>query len=144
MKYTKDMLQPIVESSFSYSEVLAKLGLQQAGGTQSYIRKVVKREGIDTSHFKGQAWSKGKTLSPKRPIEEYLNNSRFIKSNDLKKRLIKEGYFEHRCYHCNLTHWMDSPIPIELHHKDCNHSNNSLDNLEILCPNCHALVHKSQ
>lgn len=30
-------------------------------------------------------------------------------------------------------------LPLELHHKDCNHFNNTLDNLQILCPNCHSI-----
>lgn len=37
-----------------------------------------------------------------------------------------------------LSEWMGKPIPLELHHKDGNHYNNDLSNLEILCPNCHA------
>ena len=144
MKYTKDLLQPIVESSFSYAEVLSKLGKKQAGGTQAHIIKAIKREGLDTSHFKGKAWNKGKTYPAKYPTEDYLSNSRYITSDRLKKRLIKEKYLEEKCNHCGLIRWMDRTIPLELHHKDCDHHNNSLDNLEILCPNCHALVHKSQ
>lgn len=37
-----------------------------------------------------------------------------------------------------LTEWNGKPIPLELHHKDGNHYNNDLTNLEVLCPNCHA------
>lgn len=52
--------------------------------------------------------------------------------------MIKEGYKEYKCECCGLTEWRGKPIPLELHHKDGNHDNNKLDNLEILCPNCHA------
>ena len=53
-------------------------------------------------------------------------------------RLIDDGIKEARCECCKLSEWMGKPIPLELHHKDGNHYNNDLSNLEILCPNCHA------
>ncbi|NBU96684.1 MAG: hypothetical protein EBS19_00500 [Spirochaetia bacterium] len=58
----------------------------------------------------------------------------------LKKRLIQEKVFEHQCNKCKEKTWLNHPIPIELHHKDGDNSNNVLSNLELLCPNCHALT----
>ena len=140
-KYTIDFLEPIIKDSVSFREVISKLGLQDSGGNNTHIRKVVKKLQIDTSHFLGQGWSKNKTFPPKYPIEDYLSNKRPIHSNRLKNRLLKEGFFERRCNMCKNTEWLDNPISLELHHIDCNHSNNNLSNLEILCPNCHALTH---
>lgn len=54
----------------------------------------------------------------------------------LKKRLIDER--GERCEYCKLTIWNDFRIPLELHHVDGDRSNNDLNNLIILCPNCHA------
>ena len=141
-KYTKEFIEPIVKESRSLLEVLNKLNLTPSGGNTTHLAKAIKREEVDTSHFLGRAWSKGKTFPEKYPIEEYLTNKRFINSNKLKHRLIKEKYFEHKCYHCNLTTWMNYPIAIELHHIDNNHCNNNLSNLIILCSNCHSLTHK--
>lgn len=141
MKYTKELLEPIVKSSFSYAEVISRLGKKQAGGTQAHIIKTIKKYDIDTSHFKGKGWNKGKTFPKKYTIEEYLSNKRFITSDALKKRLIKESLLDNKCYECGLTEWKDTPIPLELHHIDCNHDNNNLNNLTILCPNCHAMIH---
>ena len=45
-----------------------------------------------------------------------------------------------KCWSCNTEEWMGQPIPLELEHIDGNSENNSLDNLEILCCNCHALT----
>ena len=56
----------------------------------------------------------------------------------LKHRLIKAGIKDNRCECCDLTSWMDSEISLELHHRDGNNRNHKLDNLEILCPNCHS------
>lgn len=45
---------------------------------------------------------------------------------------------ESYCYECKLTEWCGKNIPLELDHIDGSHNNNSLDNLRLLCPNCHA------
>ena len=44
------------------------------------------------------------------------------------------------CSRCNLTEWLGQLIPLELEHIDGDNSNNSLENLCLLCPNCHALT----
>lgn len=61
-------------------------------------------------------------------------------SNKLRLRLLSEEVFEHRCFNCKLTEWLNAPIPLELEHIDGNHTNHIIDNLELLCPNCHALT----
>lgn len=63
----------------------------------------------------------------------------FVKSHLLREKLIRDGIKEYKCELCGLSEWQGQPIPLELHHKDGNHYNNELDNLQILCPNCHAL-----
>ena len=55
-------------------------------------------------------------------------------------KLLKEGYKEHKCENCGLTEWQGQPIPLEVHHKDGNRHNNTLENFQLLCPNCHALT----
>ena len=56
----------------------------------------------------------------------------------LKNRILKEHIKEHKCECCGLTTWMNEPIPLELHHIDGNRTNHKLENLKLLCPNCHA------
>jgi 5-methylcytosine-specific restriction endonuclease McrA len=58
----------------------------------------------------------------------------------LKLRLIKEGFFEYRCMVCQRTEWQDSPMPLELHHINGDRMDHRLENLQLLCPNCHALT----
>lgn len=63
-------------------------------------------------------------------------------SNSRKRiRLIEDGYKEDKCERCGLSEWMGMKIPLELHHKDNNHYNNKLDNLMIVCSNCHMQLH---
>ena len=85
---------------------------------------------------KGQHKPNGQGMT----LQEYLNNSIDIQSNKVRKKLLDEGYKEHRCECCGLTSWLEQPIPLELHHKDGNRNNNSLENYELLCPNCHAFT----
>lgn len=56
----------------------------------------------------------------------------------LRKLLIK--FRGHRCESCNLTHWLDQPIPLEQDHINGDSSDNSPENLRLICPNCHALT----
>jgi hypothetical protein len=59
-------------------------------------------------------------------------------SSRLRKRLIKEGYKKNQCEECNIKEWNGKEITCELHHIDGNRGNNRLENLLILCPNCHS------
>lgn len=56
----------------------------------------------------------------------------------LKNRLLQEGYKEYKCECCGLSVWNGLPISLELHHKDGNRTNHKFENLQLLCPNCHA------
>lgn len=51
---------------------------------------------------------------------------------------------EYKCERCCNTVWNDEPICLELHHKNCTHTDNELSNLQILCPNCHSQQHKKK
>lgn len=44
------------------------------------------------------------------------------------------------CNRCKNTTWQDQNIPLELEHIDGNNQNHNRENLELLCPNCHALT----
>lgn len=143
-KIKKEDLENAISYSFSLKEVMDKFGIVPAGGNYKSLKNKIKEFNINTSHFTGSLWSKGKSLGYKNSINVYLNNEIYITSDALKKRLLEEGYFEHRCYKCNRTEWEGYSIPIELHHKDGNNENNNLNNLIILCPNCHAIEEKGK
>lgn len=59
-----------------------------------------------------------------------------IQSKRLRVILEQDG----KCNRCGLFEWQGEPINLELEHKDGNNSNNSRDNLEVLCPNCHSMT----
>ncbi len=73
-------------------------------------------------------------------VEDYLNNLYPINSNKLRKLLISSGYKERKCECCGKDIWEGFPMPLQLHHIDGNTKNNNLDNLQVLCYNCHAIT----
>ena len=140
-KYTNEELSNAVKHSQSIRSVLKKIGLTPAGGNYESIKKQIDALGIDTSHFLGQGVLKGKTHSYKtRPLEKVLIREKLENTWRLKNRLLSEGIKEHRCEQCKRIQWQGDPIPLELHHKDGDRTNNTLENLELLCPNCHSLT----
>lgn len=136
-KFIKEELENFCKESESYREVAMKLGYSPDGGSGvSAVKEMVAKYNLDIAHFKGQGHTKniGKHYTP---IQDYLDNKVQITSHKLRQRLLEEGYFEPKCSCCGLSEWLGQPIPLELHHIDGNKDNNSLENLELRCPNCH-------
>jgi 5-methylcytosine-specific restriction endonuclease McrA len=72
---------------------------------------------------------------------DYTEKGKNISTSKLRLKLIEQGVKEQKCEKCGLDKWMDKPIPLELHHIDENRFNNKLENLQILCSNCHMQTH---
>lgn len=100
--------------------------------------------GLDTSHFTGQGWNVGnryRQVKQAQPLKEILvKDSTYVSTSKLKLRLLKEGLKEYKCEMCGNTEWQGKPIPLELHHINGDHSDLRIENLQILCPNCHAFT----
>ena len=146
IKYTKEFLQSIVNQCNSWAEVCVKLGIKPISGAQGHIIKRAKFFGIEFKHFRGRGWAKGLILKRK-PTQQYLIKNiaqENISSSHLRTRLLNENIKQPICEHCGLKEWQGQSIPLELDHKNCDCLDNRLENLQILCPNCHALKHKNE
>lgn len=71
-------------------------------------------------------------------LENYFNNTIKISSYKLKFKLFEFNVKPAKCEICNIEQWLGKAAPLELHHINGNNLDNSLENLQILCPNCHA------
>lgn len=113
-------------------------GIKPLTGAQTHIKNRAVAFEIDFSHFTGNCWAKGKTFD-KKPVTNYLFNGSTIASHRLKLSLIREGLKKAICESCGVSKWMENELPLELDHKNGIHNDNRLENLQILCPNCHAI-----
>ena len=91
--------------------------------------------------YKPNQGAKGSSKPSKTKIllEEILEGKHpQYQSNKLRTRLIEEGYKSKRCECCGNTQWLGKPISLEVDHINGISTDHRIENLKILCPNCHA------
>jgi 5-methylcytosine-specific restriction endonuclease McrA len=130
----KELVIEASENSKSASDAAAILDIKY--GT---YKKYAIKYGCFITNQSGKGTTK--PSGSKIPLEDILEGKHpQYQSNKLRIRLLDKGYFQYKCYSCSLTEWLNKPIPLELEHIDGNSSNNKLDNLMLLCPNCHTFT----
>lgn len=127
--YTNEDIINYAKEVNSIAQLLEKLDLRKAGGNYAQLKKNLQKLNVDTSHWTGQAWNKDQQLK---------DWSEYTRASNLKPHLIKER--GHCCESCGNSEWLSNPIPLEVEHMDGDRTNNSYDNLKLLCCNCHALT----
>lgn len=140
--WTEQQLKNAAKNSFSYRSILKKLGLREAGGNYAQIKKYINEYKINIKHFKGKGWNAGlKGIGkPIISLEKILIKNSSFQSFKLKKRLFKAKLKPQHCEECGWSRKSeDGRIPLELDHINGNSKDNRLENLRILCPNCHSL-----
>lgn len=135
-QFTKEELEQIVKESTSLHQVALKCGYSEnSGSANNSVKEMIKLYNFDTSHFfelNGISHNKG-----------VYNYDRFQKDHYLKPAHMLDAIVNLRgwmCENCHNTEWMGKKIPLEVHHIDGDNCNNELNNLQLLCLNCHALT----
>ena len=134
-------LSVAVADSYSIAGVLSRLGCTVSGTNYRWVHRLVEKYQLDTSHFLGEAWLKGRTHSwtPRRPLAEILvENSSYHTLVHLKRRLIREGILANVCARCGISNWMSQPLALHLDHINGVGDDHRLENIRLLCPNCHS------
>jgi len=141
-KYTLDELKLVIENSSTYSDVCRKLNIKVNGGNFLNLKKKIKTNNIDITHFTGKGWNIGDrhiNNGVKYELSDLLVEFSTYNRGHLKKRLINEGILEYKCVKCgNEGEWMGEKITLQLDHINGVNDDNRLNNLRILCPNCHS------
>lgn len=132
-KFTRQEIEVFVQESLSYASLAEKLGYNNRNGSYLMTMKsMVEELKLDISHFTGQGWNANNF-----DYGRFRNGISIRSSQAVDALIFLRG---HRCEQCGQDKWFDKPIPLEVHHEDGVSLNNEIDNLKLLCPNCHALT----
>lgn len=139
-KWSDEILIVTVKDSLSKSEVLKKLDLNtRNSGNFQTLNKHISRLGLDISHFITN--KRYKQAFKTRNLEDILiQNSDYINTQNIKKRLLKANLLINKCYNdkCGITSWLGNHLSLHLDHINGVNNDNRLNNLRLLCPNCHS------
>ena len=140
MRYSKEILEKIVNSSNNYSEVTKKLGLKPFYGNRQTVKKYINLFEIPTNHFR--LTSSGGGNKKKFELKDILiKDSQYLWTTNLKERLYNEGLKDRCCEICGQGEvWMGKNISLILDHINGINNDNQIENLRIVCPNCNATL----
>lgn len=72
------------------------------------------------------------------PAVSYLTSGRRQHRGTLKRAILREGLKQAQCEACGIDQWLGAPLSLALHHINGDGHDNRLENLQLLCPNCHS------
>jgi hypothetical protein len=141
MKYSKEILEKLVNSSNNFSEVTRKLGLKTFYGNRQTVKKYITLFNIDTKHFRLTSTGNCGKMNKIKLEDILVENSKYIYTSDLKKKLYKYGLKLRFCEICGQDeNWKGKKLSLILDHINGINNDNRIENLRIVCPNCNSTL----
>jgi DNA-binding CsgD family transcriptional regulator len=72
------------------------------------------------------------------PLDQLLTAGVYRSRFNLKLRLVRAGLKQKVCENCGIASWNGRPITLALHHVNGDRYDHRIENLQLLCPNCHS------
>lgn len=140
-KWTDEQLIIAVKNSKTISDVVRGIGLKSTNsGNHQTVRAKIKQLGLDISHFSESVVGKHPITKEKELSEVLIKDSTYASSRHLKKKLLKFSLVKDLCSECGITHWQNKKLSLHLDHINGIRDDNRIENLRLLCPNCHSLT----
>lgn len=141
LSYGEAEARDAVATSRSYAETLRHLGLADRGGAPAVLREHLAAWGVSTEHFDRTAGLREANRRGQRPLQELLAQDIIVRSAHLKERLYRAGLKQPVCELCGQgEEWRGRRIALILDHVSGVRTDNRLENLRIVCPNCNATL----
>jgi hypothetical protein len=140
-RYTETDVRAAVAESPSLTAALRRLGLRPAGGNFGTLRRLIERYAISTEHFNRNWVLRGPRSKRAIPLSEVLIENSSYNRTKLKERLYEAGLKRRRCEQCGQGEdWNGRHMSLILDHINGVGTDNRLENLQVVCPNCAATL----
>lgn len=139
-KEFEELVKKYLPISNSLNNLCNYLGLKGVEGYYNKIRRIITKFNLSTEHF-GTIQvreNKGRNKYTAMSNEEFFVKDKKRSGKQAIKRLLDSGICEYKCGICGIEDWMGKPLSFHLHHLNGKHTDNRIENLQLLCPNCHS------
>lgn len=136
----KDIIVDLLPNVTNIHQICRAIGWRGTNTRYAMINKVIEENNLDTSHFEQWPGKRGEKRIPLTKEDIFCNPTKMKNKAKIKDKIFKFELKSYQCEKCGLSEWQGEKIPLEVHHINGNNQDNRIENLQLLCPNCHALT----